>query len=287
MSRLLRFLVERTLDGRADEIKEYVLGVEVFDRGGGYDPRLDSIVRVEVRRLRSKLDEYYLADGAADPVRIRIPRGSYVPEFAPHDPVAAHAVPAASAPAVVTGPAPNRGHARRWARLAVALGCVATPFAGWWVLSPWFSAGISAPPRVAVLPFDYAPATADAAALAERVSDRLATALVRTGAVEVVSRRSAAQLVRGARSAPDIGAALQAAWLVEGTLEREAGDRVRVDARLVDPIRDRKVWADTFTVEAGQMDTLDLRLATAVAAAIAAARTQAGAVRGGSRSFSR
>ena len=53
---LLRYLVERTLDGRGDTLKEYVLGVELFNRGDGFDPRVDTIVRVEARRLRAKLD---------------------------------------------------------------------------------------------------------------------------------------------------------------------------------------------------------------------------------------
>ena len=66
LSRMLRFVVERTLDGQGDQLKEYLLGVEVFDRPSEYDPRLDSIVRVEARRLRAKLAEYYEADGAGD-----------------------------------------------------------------------------------------------------------------------------------------------------------------------------------------------------------------------------
>ena len=76
MSRLLRLVVERSLEGRADEIKEYVLGTEVFDRGPDYDPRLDAIVRVEARRLRTKLDEYYAGPGADDPVLVLIKRGT-------------------------------------------------------------------------------------------------------------------------------------------------------------------------------------------------------------------
>ncbi len=47
MARFLRLAVERTLEGKADELKEYVIGLEVFDRGASYDPRVDPIVRVE------------------------------------------------------------------------------------------------------------------------------------------------------------------------------------------------------------------------------------------------
>src|SRR5436190_23711130 len=59
LSRLLSFLVHRTLDGQAEQLKEYTLGVEVFDRGESFDPRLDTIVRVQARKLRAKLEKYY------------------------------------------------------------------------------------------------------------------------------------------------------------------------------------------------------------------------------------
>src|SRR5581483_1735225 len=59
MARFLRFAVEETLRGNGGRLKEIVIGAEVFDRGADYDPRLDPIVRVEARRLRTKLVAYY------------------------------------------------------------------------------------------------------------------------------------------------------------------------------------------------------------------------------------
>lgn len=79
--RFLQFTIESCLSGRAGELKEYVLAVDVFDRPVTHDPRLDPIVRVEARRVRAKLRAYYLSDGAHDPVIIDYPRGSYVPQF--------------------------------------------------------------------------------------------------------------------------------------------------------------------------------------------------------------
>jgi serine/threonine-protein kinase len=76
---LLRFLVERTLAGQADQLKEYTVGAEALGRGDSFDPRTDAIVRVEISRLRSRLSHYYATDGAANPVRIAIPKGSYAP----------------------------------------------------------------------------------------------------------------------------------------------------------------------------------------------------------------
>ncbi len=81
LRRFLSFTVERALAGDGQPLKEYTVGIEVFDRGSDYDPRIDSIVRVEARRLRARLDEYYRGAGSGDPVIIRIPRGGYTPVF--------------------------------------------------------------------------------------------------------------------------------------------------------------------------------------------------------------
>lgn len=82
LSRLLRHLVECTLRGTAgSELKEYSLGVEVFGRGESFDPRADTIVRVQARRLRMKLQVYYRTRGQFDPVLIEVPTGRYAAVF--------------------------------------------------------------------------------------------------------------------------------------------------------------------------------------------------------------
>jgi hypothetical protein len=86
LCRFLRFTVESKLNGREADVKEYTLGREVFDRGEDYDPRLDPIVRVEARRLRSRLAEYYGGPGRNDSLRLEYHKGSYVPVVsAAHD----------------------------------------------------------------------------------------------------------------------------------------------------------------------------------------------------------
>lgn len=82
--RLRRFLthcVEAALAGRIEDVKEYTIGVAVFDRPVHYSPAEDPIVRVEARRLRKKIDEYYVVHGASDPVLIQLPKGGYLPVF--------------------------------------------------------------------------------------------------------------------------------------------------------------------------------------------------------------
>ena len=63
---LLRFLIDETLDGRGSSIKEAVIGNAVYGREPPYDPRIDFTVRVEARRLRRKLNEYYESEGQHD-----------------------------------------------------------------------------------------------------------------------------------------------------------------------------------------------------------------------------
>src|SRR5262245_8199535 len=81
MSRFLQFVVDETLKGKGSQLKEYRIGVEVFDRKDSYDPRIDPVVRSEARRLRSKLLEYYEEEGRTDPVRIYLAKGSYAAVF--------------------------------------------------------------------------------------------------------------------------------------------------------------------------------------------------------------
>ena len=79
LSRFLRFVVERHLAGRYEDLKESVIGIEVFARKPDYDTKLDPIVRTEARRLRERLSEYYKGAGPRDVLVIDLPKGGYVP----------------------------------------------------------------------------------------------------------------------------------------------------------------------------------------------------------------
>jgi TolB-like protein len=81
LCRFLRFSVEQTLAGNGGQLKEQIIGVEVFDRKPDYDPRIDPIVRVEARRLRAKLKAYYASPGRGDQITIGLPKGAYLPFF--------------------------------------------------------------------------------------------------------------------------------------------------------------------------------------------------------------
>jgi serine/threonine-protein kinase len=85
LKRFLSFIVTEALDGRGDQLKEYVIGVQVFDKESSFDPRADPIVRVQARRLRARLVRYYREEGGADPIVIELPKGGYTPTFRQRD----------------------------------------------------------------------------------------------------------------------------------------------------------------------------------------------------------
>ena len=86
LKRFLAFVVDESLQGRGDQLKEYVIGVAVFDKDTSFDPRADPIVRVQARRLRARLVRYYREEGSHDAIVIELPKGSYAPVLRPRGP---------------------------------------------------------------------------------------------------------------------------------------------------------------------------------------------------------
>jgi TolB-like protein/Tfp pilus assembly protein PilF len=81
MRRFLEFVVEHTLSSPNEHLKEIIIGIELYAGHGEFDPRITAVVRVDASRVRTKLREYYLSEGAADPLVIDLPKGSYTPVF--------------------------------------------------------------------------------------------------------------------------------------------------------------------------------------------------------------
>jgi tetratricopeptide (TPR) repeat protein len=121
LAAFLGFIVERGLAGRAAELKGYTIAVEALGRPPDFDPQADPIVRVEAGRLRKALLQYYAGEGAAEPVRIAIPVGGYVPSFV-FDAAEASAAASApvAAPAALPAPARSRSVPEKEAGLAAA-----------------------------------------------------------------------------------------------------------------------------------------------------------------------
>jgi len=147
LSSFLSFVVERTVEGRASELKGYTIAVEALGRPADFNPQIDPIVRVEAGRLRRALTQYYLGEGHADPVLLSMPVGAYVPVFTFPDPARA---PVAAAPAadekpeaptdpaeLEVSPAKDAAAARRWPLVALAaLGAALLSLAAWYLWPP-------------------------------------------------------------------------------------------------------------------------------------------------------
>ena len=140
LSRFLRFVVERSLDGLGDSLKEQVLACELYGRGAEFDTAADPVVRVDARRLRDKLREYY-SEATSVAVVISLPKGSYRPVFELNSP--------APAPAVIEFS--TKASPRRWVVAA------AIPVAMIAAAATWF--GLRAPrtPELRVVPLSSLP----------------------------------------------------------------------------------------------------------------------------------
>lgn len=260
ISRFLRYVVERTLAGEADRLKEYAIGIDVFDRNDQYDPRVDSIVRVEAARLRSKVEEYYTRAGVDDPVVIRLRRGSYVPVFELRTAAAAERQASRPTETVATG-------RHRWpftlALLAAGLLIVAALA---WRTGFWVSDG-SRDVTIAVLPLtQYSNREADEL-LAARLTDGITIELARLGTLHVVSHTSARQFEGVRRPLREIARALDATFLVEGSIETKL-ESIHVSARMVDGTTDQKIWVKDFAGSMSELPKLQREIASAIATAL-------------------
>jgi len=233
LQKLLTFLVDEKLAESA--LKESVVGVAVFGREPGYDPKDDSVVRTEVRRLRTKLFEYYSGPGAHDPVVIDLPKGSYTPIFQ---------LGAPEAPASVEAP-PFLARRRLWKFPAlggaILLAAAAIGFGYHRAHQPARAVG-AARRSVAVLDFRNLTARADSEWLATAIpeilrADLAAGQTIRTIPGENVSRMESELSLRSI-SSPSAGTLiairrnLGADLIISGSyadLGPGAGDRVRID----------------------------------------------------------
>ena len=131
LTKFLRVIVERHLEGRDGDLRDSLLGIEVFGRQPGFDTKQDSTVRTEGARLRARLAEYYGGDGIRDRVVIEFPKGGYVPAFRPSTAVEED----------------RTWYRRPWLRAAFSILVLALAAAGW-----WWAEHRRAPITIAVLP---------------------------------------------------------------------------------------------------------------------------------------
>jgi len=126
----LRFVIEHTLDGEVESIKERTLGIEIFGRDANYDTASDPIVRVTAAEVRKRVAQYYQEPAHRDELRITLPPGSYIPQFEWPNELNEQVAPAADSSSGTGVPHPEassgtvHAHVRRNFQLKVALACV-------------------------------------------------------------------------------------------------------------------------------------------------------------------
>lgn len=230
LKRFLAYVVGETLEGRSDRLKGYSLGLEVFDKTEDFDPQSDAIVRVEAGRLRRLLKHYYMEEGAADPLRITLPKGTYVPHVEDnipqekakdHDPI----LSAAAAPP--TGPA------------------------------------------IAVLPFDNIGGDPAQEIFCDGITEEIITQLSISPSLYVISRKTTSRYKGKAVDVRALSAELEAHYVLEGSI-RQAGANVRVTAQLLDATNAAVVWAERYDRKLSPDTLIEVQdeIATHVAATI-------------------
>ncbi len=244
LRRLLGFIVEETIQGRDDRLKEYTLGLEVFGRDESFDPRLDSVVRVEMSRLRLKLEAYYGAEGRQDPIRVELPRGGYVPLMTSRE--------------QTDRPSDKR---LRWP-LAMAAVVVAVATAGWLVY-----AHFGAPAAIAVMPFRDLTPDRGLDYLAQGLSEEVTIGLVKVSGMRVLGRTSAAAALGVERDLSAAGRNLGVSSVLDGSIRRD-GSRLRVAVELVSARDGHQLWGEVYDGEEEDVFGFPNRIVDGVARAL-------------------
>jgi TolB-like protein len=227
LSRFLRVVVERHLESRDAELKESVIGIEVFGRHPGFDPKQDSTVRSEAARLRARLAEYYAGEGSGDAVIIELPKGGYTPAFR-------------------RSVAIERGKRRsRWPWLGGGFGAFAVAVAaiGWW----WVQHE-RAPVPIAVLPLTNLSEDPANDYFADGLTDEIIRNLSIIDGLAVRSQTSSFVFKGKPRDVREAGDQLHVDYILEGSVLR-SGRQLRINAQLVRVRDDLPLWSGKFDRE--------------------------------------
>jgi TolB-like protein len=276
MQRFLYFVVEGTLIGesRRESLKESVIAIAVFDRDPDYDPKSDPVVRVEARRLRAKLEQYYDGPGKEEAIRIDIPKGSYVPMLRRQ-----------GQPAVTTKQVSGT-RVRRWVGLALTASVL--------VAIAVFGGGIDWGARLfgshaeirslAVLPFRNLSADQTQDYLIDGLTDEITTDLANIRSLKVISRTSADSYRKTGKRLPEIARELNVDAIVEGTV-LGSRNRIRVTAQLIRAATDSHLWAGTYERDGDDLFPLQAEIAENIARQIGATVRPAPTKRAGGQSL--
>jgi serine/threonine-protein kinase len=263
-TRLLRYLVGEVLDGRGDSIKELVIATEVFERSPDYDPQVDSLVRVEMGRLRSRLAEYYGQAGAGDPVLIEIPKGGYRPVFVFRVATAESVPRAAAEPAAEPCLKPVATMAREprhnWRFIVAGTVAAAVLVGAGWLLR---TGTTPVAKSIAVLPFLNLSGDPANEYLGDGISEEVTESLAQSADLRVVSRTSAFQYKGKSADIREVGKKLGAGAMLEGSVGRR-GEQLHVVAQLIRASDGYHLWSDAYDTGVAELPAVEARIGQAV-----------------------
>jgi len=259
LRRFLRYAVEQTLRGQGDTLKEYRLGIDVFDRDSSFDPRLDPVVRMAARRLRSKLKDYYETEGIEDPICIAVPKGSYAAAFS-------HRV-SNELPVAVVEPSQATKY-RQFAGIALVLLATVIGIVIYWLRAHRSQTAVPTQhPSLAVLHLLNLTGNPDNEYLCDGVTDELTSALSKLPGVRVVARTSAFKFKNKPEDVRSIGAQLNVASVLEGSLQK-SGDRIRITVQLIRAADGYHVWSETYDRESRDAFAVEDEITQTIAATL-------------------
>lgn len=255
LARLLRYIVEKSAAGDRESLKEYSVGLDVFDRAPSFDPKADSIVRSTARQLRLKLAEYYESEGRASGLRIRLPKGSYVAQ-----------IEECATPAVQTVDRPRRTSSPMLTATVAAIAVTAGLAATFTLtrLHPQVPAH-----TVVVLPFRDLSSDSRLGYLGEGLREGLTSALVRTKGIEVMARASWPQVAGRAANLTDAAKAAQADTVVTGSVSPD-GDRLQIVVSLVNGNTGKYLWSQTYQGRVADLGVIGHSAVVSIAGALGA-----------------
>jgi len=268
----LRLIVGHALHGETDNLRERMIGAELFGRPVSYDTGSDSVVRVRASEVRKKLAQFYTEPGAHhSPVRIELPSGSYVPRFHfesdAHQNLSAaeaeistsekHVGNISTAPAAddVAAERPPGGVGSaisgRWTRprlIAAAAACLVTLLIAFEAIRYWqiASAGHKGIHSIAILPLENLSGSPAQDYFADGMTEELINDLGQVSTLRVISLTSSMSYKGTKKTLPEIARELSVDGVVEGGILRD-GNEVRVSTQLIDARTDRPIWAHTYT----------------------------------------
>lgn len=289
----LHLIIEHTLAGRLDNLRERMIGAEMFGRPIDYDTANDAVVRVKASEVRRKLAQFYRETPSTHSITIELPTGSYVPKFhwaGQQNVSQAPAVPpveaSASSPGTVAeeipgeaeqvqeeAPPPLPQSKSSWQRWLPAAGAAAVILGILTYISlnaPW---GRKASPSaqqpetthsIAILPLENLSGDPKQEYLADGLTEELIAEMGQVSALRVISRTSVMAYKGTKKTIPQIAQELGVEDIVEGSILRE-GHRIRVTAQLIDAKTDRHLWAHSYERDLNSILDLQGQVAQAIA----------------------